>query len=161
ADEDGRILLVNRQMEALFGYRRGELLGKSVDDLLPEQFRQSHRAHRARYRAEPRTRPMGVGVPLFGRRTSGEEFPVEVSLSPMTVDGRPTVVAVVRDISERLALEADARRIRQELHTLEDHERIARDLHDVVIQQLFASGMTLQGVWARIKEPELAERVAT
>src|SRR5438034_3559601 len=66
ADEDGLILLVNRQTEDLFGYERGDLLGRSVDDLLPERFRQIHRAHRTRYRVEPRTRTMGAGLTLFG-----------------------------------------------------------------------------------------------
>jgi signal transduction histidine kinase len=68
---------------------------------------------------------------------------------------------VVRDISERLETEERLREAERELHTLEDHERIARDLHDIVIQQLFASGMTLQAVWSRIKEPDVAQRVAT
>src|SRR5262249_46991062 len=125
-DEDGRILLVNRQTEAVFGYDRRELLGRSVEDLLPERFRHVHRGHRAEYRAEPRTRPMGVGITLSGRRKSGEDFPVEISLSPMQVDGRFTVVAAVRDITERVETETRLRDAERELHLLEDHERIAR-----------------------------------
>jgi signal transduction histidine kinase len=69
-------------------------------------------------------------------------------------------VATVRDVRERIETEERLREAERELHTLEDHERIARDLHDIVIQQLFASGMTLQGVWSRIKDPDVAERVA-
>src|SRR5688572_4923957 len=72
-DEAGKILLVNRQTEELFGYDRVELLGRSVDLLLPERFRQVHRAHRTRYRVEPRTRSMGAGLSLFGRRADGTE----------------------------------------------------------------------------------------
>jgi PAS domain S-box-containing protein len=120
ADETGAILLVNRQAEELFGYDRGELLGRSVDDLLPEQFRQVHRAHRTRYRAEPRTRAMGVGQVLFGRRQDGSEFPVEISLSPLTTGGELRIIAVVRDVSDRAASEEEARRIREILDATRD-----------------------------------------
>lgn len=160
-DGSGQILVVNRQTEALFGYSRAELLGRSVDELLPERFRQVHAAHCMGYRTEPRTRPMGAGISLFGRRKDGTEFPVEISLSPVTANDQLMVVAAVRDVSERLETEQRLREAERELHTLEDHERIARDLHDIVIQQLFASGMTLQGVWSRIKDPDVAQRVAT
>ncbi len=160
-DEQGAVLMVNRRLEAMFGYDRDELRGHSIDDLLPERFRDAHRGHRTQYRAEPRTRPMGVGLDLLGRRRDGSEFPVEISLSPLSTEHGRMVVAMVRDISERVETEQRLRETERELHTLEDHERIARDLHDIVIQQLFASGMTLQGVWSRIKEPEVAQRVAT
>jgi PAS domain S-box-containing protein len=63
ADEGGQILLANAQIERMFGYPRGQLLGRSVDEMLPESLRQVHRAHRRRYRAEPRTRPMGASSP--------------------------------------------------------------------------------------------------
>ncbi|MFI5045980.1 MAG: PAS domain S-box protein [Acidimicrobiia bacterium] len=160
ADEAGRVVVVNRQTEEIFGYARDDLLGRSVDDLLPDRFQHHHHAHRTRYRAEPRTRPMGVGLELHGRREDGSEFPVEISLSPLPTDDGMLVVAVVRDVSERAAIEQRLREAERDVHTLEDHERIARDLHDVVIQQLFASGMTLQGVWSRLKEPDIAQRVA-
>jgi PAS domain S-box-containing protein len=81
-DESGRIVLVNRQVEDLFGYDRSELLGRTVEELLPEGLRQVHKAHRTRYRAEPRTRAMGSDLMLLGRRKDGAEFPVEISLSP-------------------------------------------------------------------------------
>jgi PAS domain S-box-containing protein len=120
ADEDGKILLVNTQTEKLFGYDRGELLGRSVDELLPERLRQVHRAHRTRYRAEPRVRSMGVGVPLFGRRQDGTEFPVEVSLSPLHTANGLRVVAAIRDISARAALEAEAREVQEALDATRD-----------------------------------------
>jgi PAS domain S-box-containing protein len=159
-DESAEIAFVNPQAVALFGYDAGELLGRSVHDLLPERLRAEHRVHHAHYRAAPRTRPMGTGLSLFGRRRDGSEFPVEISLSPMTADDRSLVVAVVRDVTERVEAEDRLRQTERELHTLEDHERIARDLHDVVIQQLFASGMTLQSVWSRVREPEVAQRIS-
>jgi len=119
-DEMGKILLVNRRIEALFGYDRMELLGRSVDVLLPERFRQIHRAHRTRYRVEPRTRTMGAGLSLFGQRADGREFPLEISLSPLATQAGLRVVATIRDISERAHAEADARRIRAVLDATSD-----------------------------------------
>jgi PAS domain S-box-containing protein len=159
-DEDARIALVNPQAEKLFGYDAGSLLGRSMHDLLPERFRAAHSEHHAAYREAPRTRPMGTGLALFGRRRDGTEFPVEISLSPMSTGGRSLVVAIVRDVTARAEAEERLRTAEREVHTLEDHERIARDLHDVVIQQLFASGMTLQSVWSRVKDPEVARRLS-
>ena len=285
ADEAGQILLANRQVEQLFGYGRGDLLGRSVDDLLPESLRQVHRAHRTRYRAEPRIRTMGAGLHLLGRRSDGSEFPVEISLSPIKTDDGLRVVAAIRDITDRMRTEAEAREVRdildatrdgvfifdadtlcftyvnqgacdqvgyssaellqmtmlhiapdfteaklralleplergdvssttfvtvhrrrdgsdvpvevvmqavrgeegrprryvkivrdirerleteerlrqveQDLRLVEDRERIARDLHDIVIQKLFAAGMTIQGVWSRTTEPDQARRLSS
>lgn len=283
-DMAGRILLVNRQTEELFGYERSELLGRSVEELLPDKLRQVHRAHRTRYGAEPRTRSMGASMTLAGRRRDGTEFPVEVSLSPLESASGVRVVAAVRDITERAKVEAEGRRVRdivdatrdgvfifdretlrysyvnqgalaqvgysrdellgmtplhiapefseadlrellapvaagevpsatittvhrrrdgvdvpvevvvqapaadsgsggesfvalvrdiserveteerlrraaEELHQLEDRERIARDLHDRVIQRLFAAGMTLQATRSMIEDPSVVQRV--
>jgi len=108
-DEGGRILLVNRRTEELFGYDRGDLLGRSVDELLPERLRQIHRADRTRYRVEPHTRSMGAGMALLGRRADGGEFPVEISLSPITTDSGLRIVAAIRDVTARTELEAEAR----------------------------------------------------
>ena len=119
-DETGRVLLVNRQIEELFGYDRADLLGRSVDDLLPERLQQLHRAHRTRYRVEPRTRSMGAGMTLFGRRADGTEFPVEISLSPMKTDNGLRVVAAVRDVTERTKLEAQARGVFETLDAIGD-----------------------------------------
>jgi PAS domain S-box-containing protein len=159
ADRDGKVLLVNQRTEELFGYDRGELLGKSVDVLLPEGLRSAHAAHRSGYAANPRTRSMGAGIELLGRRRDGSEFPVEISLSPVSGSGATAVIATVRDVTDRLAVEAENRRIRHQLLVTEDRERIARDLHDTVIQRLFAAGMTLQGAAARVDDTEVRARV--
>jgi PAS domain S-box-containing protein len=284
ADEHGSILFVNRRTEELFGYGRAELLRRPVEELVPAPLRQVHRAHRTRYGAEPRLRSMGAGLVLFARRADGSEFPVEIGLSPLETSEGLRVVAVVRDVTERVVAEREQREVRealdvtrdallildadtlrftyandgasrqvgytrsellrmtmlditpelderelrellaplergertslvfatvhrhrdgtdipveilvqaipgesdrptryvkiardvrerleaeerlrraeQHLRVVEDRERIARDLHDTVIQKLFAAGMTLQGVSARTADPEHGRRLA-
>ncbi|MFI8091030.1 PAS domain S-box protein [Streptomyces sp. NPDC086080] len=104
-DGTGAIRLVNAQTEALFGYRREELLGQSVELLVPHRLRGHHTLHRDGYAANRQVRPMGAGLDLYGRRRNGSEFPVEISLSPLeTVDGL-LISAAVRDVSDRKAAE--------------------------------------------------------
>jgi len=98
-DRAGMIRLVNRQAESLFGYGREDLIGASIEMLVPESVRQVHRAHRAGYDAAPRTQPMGTGLRLIGRRADGSEFPVEIALSPMHPGDRMLVMAAVRDMT--------------------------------------------------------------
>jgi PAS domain S-box-containing protein len=98
---DGRIVLVNGQTEKLFGYARGNLLGQSVETLVPERFRGQHSAFRGQYFAKPGTRPMGAGLELYARRQDGTEFPVEISLSPLETEDGTLVSASIRDVSER------------------------------------------------------------
>ena len=285
ADQHGVMLLVNRQIEVLFGFDRGELLGREVEELLPERFRAKHTAHRTRYRAKPVVRAMGSGLDLWATRKDGTEFPVEVSLSPLATreglrvvatvrdvhkrvaddahkyavlhaidrvhdgvfmfdaeslrfeyvnqgavnqlgyshrellemsplhikplfteasfrevletlvkgevesqvittvhrrkdgfdipveiileypppppgpDQRRMVVALVRDATDRLAADEAVRAKERAQGRLEDRERLARDLHDVIIQQLFASGMGLQSVHRLIQDEAAAKRV--
>jgi two-component system cell cycle sensor histidine kinase/response regulator CckA len=111
ADRDGRVVLANPRLESMFGYDRDELLGKSVELLLPDRSRQLHGRHRADYFARPRTRSMGLGMNLTGRRKDGVEFPIEVSLSFIPHDDGGIAMAFVTDISERVAQERQARHV--------------------------------------------------
>ena len=97
----GRIVLVNSQAEQVFGYSRAELLGQPVEVLLPDRYRSGHLGHRGAYFVQPRTRTMGAGLELYGRRRDGSEFPVEISLSPIVTEEGTMVMSAVRDITAR------------------------------------------------------------
>jgi diguanylate cyclase (GGDEF)-like protein/PAS domain S-box-containing protein len=103
---DGRIALVNAQVEALFGWARDELYGRPVEVLLPDHLRAVHAGLRAGYVADPHTRSMGAGLELLARHRNGSDFPVDVSLSPLHTEAGTLVVAAVRDITERRRVEA-------------------------------------------------------
>jgi PAS domain S-box-containing protein len=108
-DEQGRIVVANRQVEAMFGYAESELLGQPLEILLPERLRLRHVEHRAGYVLDPRVRAMGRGLNLSGRRRDGSEFPIEISLSYVRVAAGLRVMAFITDITERLMLERSTR----------------------------------------------------
>ncbi len=124
-NRDGRIVLVNAQTEALFGYSRDELLGQPVETLLPIRFRKSHVRSVGAFFQLPQRRAMGSGLALFGQRKDGSEFPVEVSLSPLKTAEGTLVSSAIRDITERKIIEAqiqESNRLKSEFLANMSHE---------------------------------------
>jgi PAS domain S-box-containing protein len=109
-DQHGQIALVNSRTEAVFGYGRDELIGQPVEMLVPSAVRDGHVGHRDRYFEAPRTRPMGEGLDLLGRRKDGTEFPCEISLSTVATDAGMMALAAIRDITDRRRDRDDLRR---------------------------------------------------
>lgn len=127
---DGRIALANEQACVMFGWPRGSLVGEPLDSLVPERFRHAHPAYRAGFFAEPRARMMGAGRDLYARRRDGTEFPVEIGLNPVPVEGGMMVLSAIVDITERKEREAAVQRSLEEKELLlaEIHHRVKNNL---------------------------------
>jgi PAS domain S-box-containing protein len=139
ADSAGVILLVNRQTEELFGYGREELLGKPVEMLVPEHVRDRHPSHRHGYLLDPSVRPMGAGVELRALRRDGGEVPVEILLSPLTIESETIVSAAIRDVTERKKTEEAlqrARTIERETERLRELDRLKDEFLSTVSHEL-------------------------
>jgi protein-histidine pros-kinase len=129
-DSAGTIVLVNSQAEKLFGYAREELLSQPVEILLPQRFRDQHLGFRDGYFAQPHQRTMGAGLELFGLRKGGEQFPVEISLSPLKTDGGTLVMSAVRDVSGRHRAE---KKFRELLESAPDAMVIVNEAGHIVL----------------------------
>jgi len=150
-DSHGRIVIVNSQMETLFGYTRQELIGQSIEMLVPERFRDVHNVDRQHYQADPQTRPMGAGRALTGRTKDGREIPVEISLSPLKTDNEDLVMSIVRDISERRAAEELIRA------SLREKEALLREIHHRVKNNLQVTSSLLRLQTSAIDDPSVRE----
>lgn len=118
-DERGTIVLANAQAERLFGYSRTELVGSNVDMLVPDVVRPAHAGHRERFMKDPKARPMGAALDLRARRKDGTELPVEISLSPLDLEGERLVTAAIRDITDRRRMEKERQQGRDRERELE------------------------------------------
>jgi PAS domain S-box-containing protein len=114
-DHDGTIVQINPQTEELFGYNRDQLIGQKIEILVPTRYRPHHHEHRQHFAEAPKIRRMGQGLDLYGRRRDGTEFPVEISLSPVSTGSGSLVLSAIRDISDRKKIEAELRRANEEL----------------------------------------------
>ena len=155
ADADGTILYVNAALRTMTGFDDEDLVGRTIETLVPTRVRDHHAELRHRYLTQPRTRPMGQGLDLTAVRADGGEVPVEISLSPIGTN-RYTV-ASIRDVSERLLADQRLQSTREALTLSAERERIARDLHDTVLQRLFGLGLELQA--AAMSAGEFAPRL--
>lgn len=124
-NQQGIIIQVNAQTEAMFGYTRDELIGQKIEMLVPERHRPQHDSHRADFHSQPKIRRMGSGLELHGRRRDGSEFPVEISLSPVQTGNGMIVLSAIRDVAERKRIEEELRRANAELEI-----RKSRELRD-------------------------------
>jgi PAS domain S-box-containing protein len=115
-DRGGTIVQVNSQTQELFGYLRDEMIGQKIEMLVPERYRRQHYHHRENFAQTPKTRRMGADLDLYGRRRNGSEFPVEISLSPVSTEKGAFVLSAIRDISDRKRIAEELRRANEELH---------------------------------------------
>ena len=114
-NQQGVITGANSQVEELFGYSAKELSGEKIETLVPERYRPQHRTDRDHYSSAPKTRRMGAGLELYGRRRDGSEFPVEISLSPVQTAEGTMVLSAIRDITEQKQIEQQLRKANEEL----------------------------------------------
>jgi PAS domain S-box-containing protein len=134
-DAGGHIRCINRQVSALFGYSRGEIVGGTVELLIPGRFHNRHVGHRIQYGENQPVRPMGAGLKLFGRHRDGTEFPVEISLSPIQDCGEVFTVAAIRNVTDRKRVEAELGAQLEEMQRLHDvttHLIEATDLSNIL-----------------------------
>jgi PAS domain S-box-containing protein len=142
-DEQGTIVYANRSIQALAG--TSDLVGSTVDALVPVGVRARHAQLREGYERHPSPRPMGAGLDLTLERADGTLVPVEISLSPLSHGGR-FVIASVRDITDRLESQRRLAAAHEQLALVGERERIGRDLHDVVLQHLYGMGLSAQAI---------------
>ena len=151
-DHTGKVIQANPQAAELLATTLEDLVGRNVDEFIPDSRRGGHKANRATFAAKPRTRVMGAGLDLVALRCDGTTFPADIALSQVKLDGEQLIIASIRDISERRVADVALRLARERITTMEDRARIARDLHDTVIQEIFGAGLLLQSILGRVQD---------
>jgi PAS domain S-box-containing protein len=149
ADSAGKIIKANPSSEILFGYEKDELLGRTIEDLVPDRFMSKHHHHRDTYSANPHPRAMGKGRDLFAKRKNGTEFYTEISLSHYTKDGESFVIAFIIDVTERKMVEERVKRINAELEMkVDERTRVLKE----TMMELEASKEELERTLEKQKE---------
>jgi PAS domain S-box-containing protein len=145
-NQRGLIEVANNRAGELFGYSREEMIGQSLEMLLPERLRGVHVGHRKEYFSQPHTRPMGIGMDLAGRHKNGQEFPVEISLNYVKTGGHSLAISFITDISERVRLEAQLRQSQKMEAIGQLAGGIAHDFNNLLTIIQGYSSMSLQGL---------------
>ena len=158
-DGSGIIVAANPQASELLGYEASELVGGAVEKLVPTRLQQVHESHRKTYVAKPRSRSMGAGLRLFALHQDGHQIPVDIALSPLEVRGTTYTIAAIRDATARLEAEIAISEADEWRAIIDDRQRIARDLHDTVIQDIFAAGMGLQALQRGMTEDTMKKQL--
>lgn len=151
---DAKIVIVNSQTEKMFGYTREELLGQPIEILVPEKLRSDHVHHRSGYIQTPKTRAMGAGRVLSGRRKDGSELPIEISLSPLETEQGVLIMSIVRDITERRRAEELIKA------SLREKEALLKEIHHRVKNNLQVTSSLLRLQSSYIQDPETLEMFA-